>query len=103
MVKKQNKKNLSKSQKREKLSVTYSDGSSSLQSELVGKLVGDGAAIAYLSLHLPVAQRLVLQERNEKRDGNLNLKFTSAVKMFNRLKRSYLRIHTLKSKVRAEC
>lgn len=39
---------------------THSDASSGLQSELVGKLVGDGAAVTYLPLHLPVAQRLIL-------------------------------------------
>lgn len=55
-----------KSQKR--LRVTYGDSSSSLQSELVGKLVDDGAGITYLSLHLPVAQRLVLQERKKGRE-----------------------------------
>lgn len=37
-----------------------SDSSSSLQGELVGKLVDDGGGTTYLSLHLPVAQRLVL-------------------------------------------
>lgn len=35
----------------------------------MGKLVDDGGGITDLSLHLPVAQRLVLQERNERRDG----------------------------------
>lgn len=47
--------------------ITHSDSSSGLQSELGGKLVEDGAGIAYLSLHLPVAQKLVLHERNGRR------------------------------------
>ncbi len=51
-----------------KVGVTYGDGSSSLQSELVGKLVGDGAAATNLSFHLPVAQRLILQQRDRKRE-----------------------------------
>lgn len=42
---------------------TYSDSSSSLHCEFVGKLVGDRAAITYLPLHLPVAQGLVLQKK----------------------------------------
>lgn len=49
--------------------MTYGDISSGLQSELVGKLVDNGAVGSYLSLHLPVAQILVLQEGNQKRDG----------------------------------
>lgn len=61
--------NMGKNKQQKRLSVTYSDSSSSLQSELVGKLEDDGAGITYLSLHLPVAQCLVLQEdRNGKRD-----------------------------------
>lgn len=43
--------------------VTHGDGAASLQVEPVGKLVDDGAAGADLSLHLPVTQRLVLQEK----------------------------------------
>lgn len=60
--------------KSRKLDVTYGDGSSGLQSELVGKLVDDGGGTAYLSLHLPVAQRLVLYERNGRRDGGWDKK-----------------------------
>lgn len=43
--------------------VTHGDSAASLQVEPVGKLVDDGAAGADLSLHLPVTQRLVLQEQ----------------------------------------
>lgn len=43
--------------------VTHGDSAASLQGEPVGKLVDDGAAGADLSLHLPVTQRLVLQEK----------------------------------------
>lgn len=44
-------------------SESYSDSSSSLQSELVRKFVRNGAAITHLPLHLPVPQTLVLQEQ----------------------------------------